>query len=144
MIVATIAANLILWFMPKHLTRQEMYCTWLVMVFITREADQFLDLVFHLYDQLGPGVQWQVIVLQTLFPGAIGTIFLNFMPQNRLKFIAYLIACMCFSVIFEWITILTDYLTYRQWTLWYSAGVYIIGIILLRYHLAFLRTNRKT
>lgn len=120
-----------------------MYCTWLFMVFATRTTDQLLDLVLHLYDQLGPGIQWQGVVIQTVFPGAVGIIILNFMPLSRFMFFAYLIGCTLFSLIFEWITIRVDYLTYNNWSIWYSAGVYIIGIILLRLHLSFLRRNNN-
>jgi hypothetical protein len=144
MTIATIVANLIVWFMPKRLTRQEMYCTWLLMVFVTRISDQLLDLVFHLYDQLGPGIQWQAVVIQTLFPGAVGIIVLNFMPKNRLRFIAYLIGCTLLSLVFEWITTRVGYLTFNHWTQWYSAGVYIFGVILLRFHLAFLRREDRS
>jgi hypothetical protein len=142
MTIATIASNLIVWFMPKRLTRKEMYSTWLLMVVFTRTADQLLDLVLHLYDQLGPGIEWQAVVIQSIFPGAVGILILNFMPKNRLKFFAFTIGCTLLSVVFEWITIRVDYLTYNNWSLWYSAGVYIIGIIFLRCHLSFLRKSK--
>lgn len=142
MTIASIAANLIVWFMPKRLTRKEMYSTWLLMVVFTRTADQLLDLVLHLYDQLGPGIEWQAVVIQSIFPGAVGILILNFMPKNRLKFFAFTIGCTLLSVVFEWITIRVDYLTYNNWSLWYSAGVYIIGIIFLRCHLSFLRKSK--
>jgi hypothetical protein len=142
MTIATIAANLIVWFMPKRLTRKEMYSTWLLMVVFTRTADQLLDLVLHLYDQLGPGIEWQAVVIQSIFPGAVGILILNFMPKNRLKFFAFTIGCTLLSVVFEWITIRVDYLTYNNWSLWYSGGVYIIGIIFLRCHLSFLRKSK--
>jgi hypothetical protein len=142
MTIASIVANLIVWFMPKRLTRKEMYSTWLLMVVFTRTADQLLDLVLHLYDQLGPGIEWQAVVIQSIFPGAVGILILNFMPKNRLKFFSFTIGCTLLSVVFEWITIRVDYLTYNNWSLWYSAGVYIIGIIFLRCHLSFLRKSK--
>jgi hypothetical protein len=52
MTAATIIAILIVWFMPKRLTSQEIYSTWIVMALLTRTSDQFLDQVFNLYDQL--------------------------------------------------------------------------------------------
>ncbi|MFC0334436.1 hypothetical protein ACFOLF_24185 [Paenibacillus sepulcri] len=143
MTIATILAILVVWFMPKRLTRQEMYCTWLFMVVATRTADQLLDLYFKLYNQLGPGVEWQAVVLQSIFPGAVGILILNFMPESSRHFFYYLIGWTLLSVAFEWLTLRVGYLTYIHWLLWYSAGVYIIGIILLRLHLSFLRRNRK-
>lgn len=143
MTIALIVANIFVWFMPKRLTRQEMYCTWLLMVVFTRTTDQLLDLYLNLYDQLGPGIQWQAVVIQTFFPGAIGIIILNFMPKNGLKFIAYLIGCTLISIVFEWTTIRIGYLTFKHWSLWYSAGVYMIGITSLRFHLSFLRREDR-
>jgi hypothetical protein len=143
MTIATIVANLFVWFMPKRLTRKEMYSTWLLMVFLTRTTDQLLDLVLHLYDQLNPGIQWQVVMIQSILPGAVGIVILNFMPKNSLKFFTFTIVCTLLSVVFEWITIRVGYLTYNNWSLWYSAGVYIIGIIFLRCHLSFLRKSQQ-
>jgi hypothetical protein len=148
MSLATIVAILIVWIMPKRLTKQEIYCTWIVMSLLTRTFDQFLDQVFHLYDQLEQYnvdgcTNWQVIVLQNLFPGAMGVIILNYMPIHRLTFFAYTIGCTLFSVVFEWITIQVHYLTYYNWSLLYSAGVYFLGIIFLRYHLSFLRKSKR-
>jgi hypothetical protein len=141
MSIATIVAILIVWFMPKRLTRQEIYNTWILVAFLARTSDQFLALVFHLYDQDGPGVTWQVIVIQTLFSGAIGVIVANFIPKNKLAFFTYAIGWTLFSVVFEWITIRVGYLTYYNWSLWYSAGLYLLGVIFLRWHLSFLRKS---
>jgi hypothetical protein len=148
MSIATIVAILIIWIMPKRLTKQEIYCTWIVMALLTRTSDQVLDQVFHLYDQLEQYnvdgcTNWQVIVLQNLFPAAMGVIILNYMPIHKLTFFAYTIACTLFSVVFEWITIHVHYLTYHNWSLLYSAGVYFLGIIFLRYHLSFLRKSKR-
>lgn len=147
MSITTIVAILIVVIMPKQLTKQEIYCTWIVMALLTRTFDQLLDQVFHLYDQLEQYdvdgcTNWQVIVLQSLFPGAIGVIILNFMPKDILTFLAYSIGCTLFSVVFEWITLRVHYLTYYNWSLLYSAFVYFGGIIFLRYHLSFLRKSK--
>jgi hypothetical protein len=148
MSIATIVAILIVWIMPKRLTKQEIYCTWIVMALLTRTSDQVLDQVFHLYDQLEQYnvdgcTNWQVIVLQNLFPAAMGVIILNYMPIHKLTFFTYTIACTLFSVVFEWITIRVHYLTYHNWSLLYSGGVYFLGIIFLRYHLSFLRKSKR-
>jgi hypothetical protein len=130
-------------FMPKRLNLQEIYFTWIVTAFLTRTFDQLLALAFKLYDQLGPGVTWQLITIQTLFPGAMGVIILNFMPKDKLAFFAYTIGWTLFSVVFEWISIKVGYLVYRNWTLWYSSGIYFLGIIYLRWQLSFLRKSEQ-
>jgi hypothetical protein len=147
MIIATIIAIFIIWIMPKRLTRQEIYCTWFVMAFLTRATDQILDQVFHLYDQLekynvNGCTNLPVIVLQSIFPGAIGVIILNFMPKHKSAFIFYIFGCILLSVVFEWLALRVNYLTYQNWSLFYSAGVYFLGIILLKFHLSFLRSNK--
>lgn len=141
MIIKTFLSVLFVWFMPKRLTRQEIYTTFFVMAALTRTTDQVLDLVLKLYDQLEPGVQWQVIIIQSIFPAAIGIIILNFMPKHKLPFVCYAVAWVALSVGLEWISIQAGYLTYHHWSLWYSAGVYLIGIIYLRLHLSFLRAE---
>jgi hypothetical protein len=141
MSIATIVAILIVWFMPKRLTRQEIYNTWILVAFLARTFDQLLALAFKLYDQLGPGVTWQLLTIQTLFPGSIGVIVANFMPKNKLAFVAYAIGWTLFSTFFEWITLQVGYLVYYHWSLWYSACIYFLGIIFLRWHLSFLRKS---
>jgi hypothetical protein len=142
MSISTITSILIVLFIPKRLSRQEIYCTWIVVAFLTRTCDQLLALAFKLYDQLGPGVTWQLIAIQTIFPGTMGIIILNFMPKNKLAFFAYTIGWTVFCTVFEWITIQVGYLVYKNWSLWYSAGIYFLGLIFLRWHLSFLR-NRE-
>jgi hypothetical protein len=148
MTAATIIAILIVWFMPKRLTSQEIYSTWIVMALLTRTSDQFLDQVFNLYDQLPQynvgGTNCIAIVLQNLFPPAAGVMILNFMPKVRFHFIAYTMGVTLFSVVFEWITIQVGYLFYYKWSLWYSALVYFFGTIFLRFHLSFLRKRRRS
>jgi hypothetical protein len=141
MSIATIVSILIVLFMPKRLNLQEIYCTWIVVAFLTRTFDQLFALVFKLYDQLGPGATWQLLAIQTLFSGAMGVVCLNFMPKNKLAFFAYTIGWTLFSTFFEWITIQVGYLVYKNWTLWYSAGIYFLGVIFLHWHLSFLRKS---
>jgi hypothetical protein len=142
MSIATIVSTLIVLFMPKRLTRQEIYCTWIVVAFLSRTFDQFFALVFKLYDQLGPGVTWQLLMIQILISGAMGVICVNFMPKNKLPFFAFAIGWTLFSTFFEWIELQVGYLIYKNWTLWYSAGIYFLGVIFLRWHLSFLRKAR--
>jgi hypothetical protein len=139
MSIATIVSILIVLFMPKRLNHQEIYCTWIVMAFLTRTFDQLFALVFKLYDQLGPGVTWQLLAIQILISGAMGVICLNIMPKNRLAFYAFIIGWTLFATFFEWIELQVGYLVYKNWSLWYSAGIYFLGVIYLRWHLSFLR-----
>lgn len=144
MSIATIVSLLIVWFMPKRLTRQEIYFTWIVVAFIARGMDQLFALVMKLYEQLGPGVSWQLLTIQTLLCGACGVIILNFMPKNKFAFLAYTIGLTIFSVFFEWTTIKVGFLMYKKWSLWYSAGIYFLGVFFLRWQLSFLRKNPAT
>jgi hypothetical protein len=139
MAISTIVAILIVWFMPKRLTRQEIYNTWILVAFLARTFDQLLALAFKLYDQLGPGVTWQLLAIQTLFPGSIGVIVANYMPKKKLAFFVYALGWTLFATFFEWITLQVGYLVYKHWVLWYSACIYFLGVIFLRWHLSFLR-----
>ena len=144
MYIASAVACLFVACMPKRLNRQEIYVTWLAVAFVTRLCDQFLDLYLNLYDQGGPGIQWQVVIIQCIYPSAIGVIILNFMPQRKVAFIIYCLAWTAFSMVFEWVTIYVHYLVLEEWPRYYSIPIYFFGVLFLRWNLRFIRKWRAT
>lgn len=137
------AINLfILWFMPKRLTRQEIYITWGIVAAVAIYLDFPLGIIFDFYDLLETRLELTTLVIELILPASFGIIFLNFMPENRTKFIVYLIGWVAFSLFFEWLTTYFDFLNYKAWLLWYSTPFYTSGGIFLRWHLRFIRSNR--
>ncbi|TVY10815.1 hypothetical protein [Paenibacillus cremeus] len=132
-----------IWFMPKRLTRQEIYTTWGLMAAITVYTDMSFGLVLDLYDFGGPEVNFQDVPLQALFAPSIAVVFLNYMPRKTSHFIGYLLVVVLISLFIEWICTLTGYLVYKGWKMEYSAPFYLLGMIILRWHLHFLRRGLK-
>ncbi|SFJ04207.1 hypothetical protein SAMN02799624_03142 [Paenibacillus sp. UNC496MF] len=139
MYIATAVACLAAALVPKRLSLQEIYVVWLAVAFMTRLCDQFLDLYLDWYDQGGSGIQWQVVVIQCLYPSAIGVIILNYMPRGVRAFVIYAAAWTAYAMAFEWASVEAHYLKLREWSHWYSIPVYFGGIVFLRWNLRFLR-----
>lgn len=136
-----IIALIFIWFMPKRLSRKEIYITW----WIPSAIAYFLDLTFgvapwDLFDFLkDPKPEMQSIIVEMIMPACFAIIFLNYMPKKRLPFLFYLAGYVLLSVIMEWLTTLSGYLIYKGWKLWYSGLVYAAGCLFLRWHLYFIR-----
>ncbi|EOR23249.1 hypothetical protein A499_13731 [Niallia nealsonii AAU1] len=78
---------IILLFMPKRLTKVEIYVTWFVVALINLSSDLILSFVFHMYE-LGPkGVQLSVHFIELTLGATHGIIYLNFMPQHFKSYI---------------------------------------------------------
>lgn len=131
----------IVWFMPKHLTKQEIYITWLILSGLTVNTDLVFGFVFDLYDFVDEGIPLKDLFLQWFLPPSFGIIFLNFMPLKRSSFMWYLAVVVLISVFFEALSLQFHYLVYKGWSLWYSAIIYFLGMIYLRWHLFFIRSR---
>lgn len=142
--IETVIVLLIVWLMPKRLTRPEIYITWGFMAGLTLYIDFFFVLLCRLYIQGTPDVDWQVLIFEALLSPAFGVIFLNFMPSRQKAFIGYLcLIVVPFSLLNEALALHFRYITYTGWKLWYSPAVYIGGMLFLRWHIHFLRSERK-
>lgn len=134
---------LIIWFMPKRITRKEIYITWGWIAAITVYSDLVFGLILDLYDFVEPEMNFLDLLLQATLPPSFGIIFINFLPRKRRQFIAYLVAVVIISLFYEWLSLLTGYLVYKGWKLWYSAPFYLFGMIYLRWHLSYLRKHAE-
>ena len=133
---------IIIWFMPKHLTKKEIYVTWFVVALINLSSDVILSLVFHLYE-LGPnGVQLYVHIIELTLGSTHGIIYLNFMPHGLRKFIPYFFGWLVYSILLESILIYFGFVTYSEWKLWYSGIYYAVALGYARWHLAFIRSEK--
>ena len=139
-VYAATAINLIvIWFMPKRLTRREIYVTWFFIVPINISVDMINNFYFHLYHLDGEGMQLRVHLIEWTLGPSYGIIFLNFMPQALRSFVWYTGGWVAYSVLFEWVTVHLHFLTYTGWKLWYSLLVYIAIFLLLRWHIRYIR-----
>lgn len=137
-----IILGLIVYFMPKKITRKEMYITWFVISAITLFTDIIVGASFDLFNfgvDKKPRVP-ETILEVTLSPLA-SIIFLNFMPKKLLKFYLYVIAWTIASILFEYACLKVGYLSYKGWKLIYSAPFYIFTSLFLRWHYKYIRDN---
>ncbi|WP_400243912.1 hypothetical protein AB3U99_22240 [Niallia sp. JL1B1071] len=133
---------IIIWFMPKRLTKVEIYVTWFVVALINLSSDIILSFVFHMYE-LGPkGVQLSVHLIELTLGSIHGILYLNFMPHDVKKFIPYFFAWFVYSILLESILIYFGFITYSGWSLWYSGIYYVIALIYTRWHLNFIRSGK--
>ncbi|MDQ1913276.1 CBO0543 family protein [Paenibacillus sp. GD4] len=129
----------IIWFMPKRLSKQEIYITWGWMACLTLITDLLFGATLDLYDFVESDITVADIILQVTLPPSIGVIFLNFIPKKTLHFIIFLIVVTFVSSLYEWVATETGYLIFKGWKWWYSIPVYPLGMIYLRWHLNFIR-----
>ncbi|MFC3886018.1 hypothetical protein ACFOU2_22075 [Bacillus songklensis] len=131
----------VIWFMPKRLSRQEIYVTWGIMATLALSVDLIFGMVYDLYDFVTKDIPVKDIFLQDALPPSFGVIFLNFMPKRRLHFIIYLFFVTVCSILYELLSIKFGYLIYKGWSIWYSVPFYFIGMLFLRWHLFFIRNR---
>ncbi|WP_407272771.1 CBO0543 family protein [Radiobacillus sp. PE A8.2] len=133
--------NIIAILVPKRLTKIEIYATSFFAIAFGRTADAFLDIKYNFYGYITEGIQYTGVLAQFLIYPAISTLFLNFFPSNKkLKYKAlYIIGWSIFSVIFEWISLQTNFFYYTTWKLWYSALIYPFLFLILLGNLVIIR-----
>lgn len=131
----------IIWLMPKNLTKLEIYINWIVIALINLSTDILLSFYFELYELAGPGVQLSVHIIELTLAASFGIIYLNFMPKGLKAFVLYLAGWLLFSLILEFALVKLDFLRYFTWKLSYSVPYYIAALLFTRWHLHFIRKN---
>jgi hypothetical protein len=134
LILTIIVLNAVFWFMPKKMTKIEIFSTCMFALVFELIVNIYLDLKLDWYGYFKKGAQWGSIVLILGIYPAANAIFLNyyqFMRNIKQKF-WYIIGCSMFAVVYEWLAVKSGYFYRHQWKLWYSAITYpFIYIILL-------------
>lgn len=129
------------WFMPKRISLKEIYISWGWLAAITFNIDLIFGLILDLYDFESPSITIEDLILQFLLPPSFGVIILNFMPFRKRDFVLYLIGMTLFAITYEVLSLLTGYLVYKGWKLWFSVPFYALVILYLRIHLSLLRKH---
>ncbi len=134
---------IIIWRMPKRLSKSEIYATWFTVACINFSSDIILALHLKLYEIAQPGIQLWVHVLEWTLGASYGIIYLNFLPTKARSFALYVIAWLVYSVLFEAVLVHVKYIIYDGWKLWYSAVYYFFTLLFLRWHINYIRRNAK-
>lgn len=142
MYLVAIFLVVVVWFMPKRLTRQEMYIIWIIVSYIEITVDLSLGHVMDLYyfaqeQKISP----EALIVKMIVSPLFGIIFSNYIPKRSIQLMGYLMFWVLFSTFFEWLTIKFGYLTYKNWSLWYSFIFYIVAVLFMRWNLWFIRNT---
>ena len=133
--------NLAAYFVPKKLSKIEIYATSFFAFSYCISVDDVFDLHYDLYGYIGKGFQWLGFLAMFLIFPSVNILFLNFYPLKRKmkKKIIYIIGWTVFALVFEWICLKTHFFYYNGWKLWYSAICYPIIFLVLLINLKFIR-----
>lgn len=125
--------NIIAYFIPKKLSRVEMYATALFALNYGMLNDVLLDLHYNLYGYYKPGFQWIEIIAIILYFPSINILYLNGYPYRKsIKIkLLYIAGWSVFATLFEWVAVHTNFFYYNGWKLWYSALMYPFIFIIL-------------
>ncbi|MCT8137166.1 hypothetical protein H1D32_05070 [Anaerobacillus sp. CMMVII] len=140
--IVTAILAILVWFMPKRMKRSDMLVIWIFVSYIEIVVDLFLGHLVGLYyfvgeTQISPEALGLKLIMSPLF----GIIFINFMPKKFLHFIPYWLVWVIISTVFEWTTVLSGYLTYSEWKLWYSFLFYIVAIPVTRWFYYYVKAD---
>lgn len=103
----------IICFMPKRLTKREMYITWFIMSGLTIYINLLFGYIMDLYDFVDKEILLHDLFLQWALPSSFAILFLNFMPEKRGPFVWYLIGVTVISVLYELLSLHFAYLVYK-------------------------------
>lgn len=144
-IFLTIAINfLIIGWMPKKLTPQEIYVTWGMISAIAINSDLLLGNLLDWYDFGRNDLQLYDLIVDAVLPSSFAILFLNFMPVHCSKSsLRYIIIWTAFSVAYEWVAVWVGFENLKGWTPWYSTPIYFAVFLFLRWHIGFIRRSTK-
>jgi hypothetical protein len=107
--------NIIAFYVPKRINKIEIYATCFFAYAYGITTDLILDMHYHLYGYFEKGFQWIGLLGIILYFPSINLLFVNYYPleERILKKIIYIFCWSIFSVIFEWISLQTEYFYYN-------------------------------
>jgi hypothetical protein len=144
-ILTILCSLIVIFFVPKRLSKLELYTSSLFAAFLGTIADVYLDVKFDWYGFFNKGADWHYIpILLFVYPAA-NILLLNFYPEHK-RFtykVLYILGFSCITLIFEYISLHTEIFYYNEWKLWYSAICYPFLYLILRLHLLLIREGIK-
>lgn len=133
LILMVLFFNLVVFFIPKRMSHNEIVMTTLFAMVLQLTVDVYLDLKYDFFGYFTKGVNWSsLIYFWGIYP-AITITFLNFFPYGKslIRQCLYIGVWTVFSLIFELLFIWTKTFYYNSWKLWYSALCYPILFLTL-------------
>jgi hypothetical protein len=140
-----ILLNILAFFVPKKIKKSEIYSTTIFALAFGMMTDEVLDLHYDLYGYFIKGFQWKGFIGAILCFIPTNILFLNFYPyhKNWKAKVMYTLVWSLFSLVFEWLTLQTDFFYHNGWKLWYSALAYPAIFQILVINLKIIRRLSK-
>lgn len=134
---------LIIIFMKKRMTKQELISTACFVSLVTIVSDVYIGDILDLYDLMKPGPQVSDMIIELTLPATFGIIYANYMPNEISKFLWYLIFWVVFSVLYEQLSRYFGYVSYKGWKILYSVVFYIFACFFTRWYFFLIKTEEK-
>ncbi|MGM0846253.1 MAG: CBO0543 family protein [Bacillota bacterium] len=131
---STILAGVVLvWKIPKRLTRLEMYLCSIFSIYLALFADSILGGMYKLYAYFKPGVELIDFAAAIGIYPAVAILFLNLFPFGKpFKWkLLYIFAWTVFSLFYEWAAAsYSSLFLYTGWKLGYSVPIYPVLFVI--------------
>ncbi|WP_248925982.1 CBO0543 family protein [Paenibacillus hamazuiensis] len=139
--ISVIVLNAAAYWIPKKLTKQELYITTIFAYVLQWLTDMILDLKYDLYGYFGKGFNWpSLLVVYGIFP-AVNILYLNLYPYGRSvgRKVLYIFGWTAFTLLYEVVALKSGWFYYNGWKLWYSAIADPVLFVMLGVHLKIIR-----
>jgi hypothetical protein len=142
LIASMLSFNGVAYFMPKVISRLQMFVSFFTSMMLLLEFDSYVDFKYNLYGYFDKGIDWRGGVATFGIIPAVVIIFLNLFPYNKpiLNKIIFLFSCMIYCVIYEIISVKIGFFYWNGWKLWWSIPM---DLILFGYALLMNKIVRK-
>ncbi|KPV41960.1 CBO0543 family protein [Alicyclobacillus ferrooxydans] len=145
LLASVVVFNVAALWIPKRLSRLEMWTNILFAAALQLVVDMYLDVKLQLYGYFNKGVDWGFLIAVCGIYPAVGTMFLNYYPLHGslLKRTGYILGWTVASLLYEFASLKSGYFYYDGWRIWYSAMCYPLLLGLLVWHLRFIRRLKR-
>ncbi|WP_017755138.1 CBO0543 family protein [Calidifontibacillus oryziterrae] len=128
-------------FIPKRLSKIEIYATSLFAMTLGKTVDEILDIKLNLYGFFHKGVDYLGILVQIISYPVVSLLFLNYFPyhmKTRYK-VFYILIWSVLTMVLEKISYHTKFFYYNRWKWWYSVLIYPVVYTILALNFSFIR-----
>jgi hypothetical protein len=145
-ILSSIICLLLFIMLPKRFNALYTFLLWLFVIIFIETIDYFLAAVpYDLYDFLdGPGYQPTIAIAHFAILPPCTYFFLYFYDKWKLrglKLALYIFGCTIISVTYEYICVLNNVLTYKNWNILYSFPTYPVACLIVITVFHFIKRN---
>lgn len=132
----------------KTLNKNQSVHIWSFTIAFQLLFDTFIDLKYHGYWYITPGIDWEAFPAYTVLIPPVNIMFLNWFPykQSLFKIVRYIFVWELFLLFYEWLASLPSplgYFKYGWWNLGISAIVNPVLLFILVGYYKWIRKIEK-